>query len=313
MNPDRRKLLRNGLLAAGAAAGLAGGQQLLSRALGETTPADAEAKEPVKESAAPCCSSGPALTHDHQVVFLNSAGQAKSRKEVCDESRLGIKGRKWVMVIDLAKCDGCGHCMEGCEKMHFIPPGRKWLKVLRQKDSQNSAPYFMPQPCFHCDNPPCTKVCPVDATYKRSDGLVLVDNDRCIGCRFCMAACPYSVRVFNWGHPNETPEVQALPYSPESGVPRRVGTVEKCDWCPDMARVGKLPACAAVCPMGVIYFGDQNEDAVTNGLGETVRLTKLLKDNAGYRALEELGTEPRLYYLPPKNRSYPGPAEGAKK
>jgi molybdopterin-containing oxidoreductase family iron-sulfur binding subunit len=203
--------------------------------------------------------------------------------------------------------------MDGCGKMHFLPPDRKWIKVLRMKDSENAAPYFMPQPCFHCDNPPCTKVCPVDATFKRSDGLVLVDNERCIGCRFCMAGCPYSVRVFNWGHPADPPEANSAPYSPEWGFPRRVGTVEKCDWCPEHTKQGKLPACAAVCPMGAIYFGDQNEDAVTNGLGDTVRLAQLLRDNAAYRPMEELGTEPRLYYLPPKSRIYPAPGEGEKR
>lgn len=86
-----------------------------------------------------------------------------------------------------------------------------------------------------------------------------------------------------------------------------MGTVEKCDFCPDMIRQGKMPACVSGCPMNVIYFGDQNEDAVTNASGTTVSLTKLLEDNAGYRHLEELGTEPRVYYLPPKNRKYPAP------
>jgi molybdopterin-containing oxidoreductase family iron-sulfur binding subunit len=213
------------------------------------------------------------------------------------------------MVIDLSKCDGCGKCKEACSRMHFLPPGREWIKVYQMKDAHQTAPYWFPKPCFHCDNPPCTKVCPVDATYKRSDGLVLIDNERCIGCRFCMAACPYSARSFNWGAPSEPPEAAARGYSPEWGFPRRVGTVEKCDFCPDMAAQGKLPGCASGCPMGAVYYGDQNEDAVTNGQGLTVRLSTLLRDNAGYRFLEELGTEPRLYYLPPKNRAFPGPGE----
>jgi molybdopterin-containing oxidoreductase family iron-sulfur binding subunit len=222
-------------------------------------------------------------------------------------ARKGIPGRKFVMVIDLAKCDGCGACQTACSKMHFIPPTRQYIKVLRMQDSEYTAPYFLPQPCFQCDNPPCTKVCPVDATFKRDDGIVLIDNDRCIGCRFCMAACPYGARSFNWEKPNDPPEAAAQPYSPETGLPRRIGTVEKCDFCPDMAAQGKLPACAAACPMGAIYYGDQNEDAVTNFSGETVRLSALLKEKAGYRHMEELGTEPRVYYLPPKNRAFPAP------
>jgi Fe-S-cluster-containing dehydrogenase component len=134
---------------------------------------------------------------------------------------------------------------------------------------------------------------------------VLIDNDRCIGCRFCMAACPYGARSFNWGHPHDPPEAAAEPYSPEQGFPRRIGTVEKCDFCPDMAAQGKLPACASGCPMGAIYYGDENEDAVTNSQGDTQRLSKLLVDRAAYRHLEELGTKPRVFYLPPANRQFP--------
>ena len=191
--------------------------------------------------------------------------------------------------------------------MHYTDSDREWIKVFKMKDSESSAPYFFPKPCYHCDNPPCTKVCPVNATFKRQDGIVLVDNERCIGCRMCMAACPYSTRFFNWSPPVQSAEVAAMTYSPEQSIPRRMGTVEKCDFCPDMIRQGKMPACVTGCPMNVIYFGDQNEDAVTNASGVTLKLSQLLEDNAGYRQLEDLGTEPRVYYLPPKNRRYPIP------
>ncbi len=196
--------------------------------------------------------------------------------------------------------------------MHFVPPEREWIKVFQMRDAHTTTPYWFPKPCFHCDNPPCTKVCPVGATFKREDGIVLIDNERCIGCRFCMAACPYSTRYFNWGRPQDPPDVKAHGYSPERGYPRRIGTVEKCDFCPDMAAQGKLPGCISGCPMQALYFGDQNEDAVTNSKGETVRLSKFLRDNAGYRYLEDLGTEPRVYYLPPKNRIFPAPGEERK-
>lgn len=251
------------------------------------------------------------LTTDGKLAYaeISSVETHSPISLVSPEVRRGIPGRKWVMVFDLAKCDGCGKCNEACSKMHFVPPDRQWIKVLRMKDARTTAPYFFPQPCFHCDNPPCTKVCPVDATFKRQDGIVLIDNQRCIGCRFCMAACPYGARSFNWGRPDTPPEAMAHGYSPEWGFPRRIGTVEKCDFCPDMARQGKLPACATTCPMGVIYYGDQNEDAVTNSKGETERLSRLLRDHAGYRFLEELGTEPRVYYLPAKDRIYPAPGE----
>ena len=221
------------------------------------------------------------------------------------DARKGVPGKRWIMVIDLAKCDGCGACMTACSKMHYIPPTRQWIKVLMMAPEEDGgAPTYFPQPCYHCDNPPCTKVCPVDATFKRDDGAVLIDNDRCIGCRFCMAACPYSARSFNWGAPSDPPEAKERGYSPEWGYPRKRGTVEKCDFCTDMAAKGMLPACTSGCPMGAIYYGDENEDAVTNGNGETVQLSKLLEDGAAYRQMEELGTRPRVWYLPPRNRKY---------
>ena len=243
-------------------------------------------------------------------VFQTDESHLKEYKDVAvtnAEARKGIPGKKFIMVIDEAKCDGCQKCTEACQAMHYTESDREWIKVYKMKDSETTAPYFFPKPCFHCDNPPCTKVCPVNATFKRQDGIVLIDNERCIGCRSCMAACPYSTRFFNWSAPNETAEVANSPYSPEKSLPRRIGTVEKCDFCPDMIRQGKMPACVSGCPMDAIYFGDQNEDAVTNASGVTKRLSQLLEDNAGYRYLEELGTEPRVYYLPAKNRKYPKP------
>ena len=218
------------------------------------------------------------------------------------ESRKGIPGKKFVMVVDLGKCKNARKCIDVCDKHHNLTPDRPYIKVLKMQDNEKSAPYWMPKKCFQCDNPPCVKVCPVGATYKRTDGIVLIDNERCIGCRFCMAACPYSARIFNWGAP---PNVdQNLPYSPETSLPSKVGTVGKCDFCPDMLRNGKLPHCVPACPNGVIYFGDEIDDTVTNG-EETVRLSTLLKDKAGYRYMEELGTKPRVYYLPPVDRLFP--------
>src|SRR5207244_1143098 len=107
--------------------------------------------------------SGPALTADHQLIHAECGNAAHT--PLNPSARVGIPGRRWVMVIDLAKCDGCGQCTVACSKMHFVPPSRQWIKVLRMQESEKTAPYFFPQPCFHCDNPPCTKVCPVDATF----------------------------------------------------------------------------------------------------------------------------------------------------
>jgi len=221
-----------------------------------------------------------------------------------EEERRGIPGKKFVMVIDLAKCKNLKKCQEACNHMHFIHPGQSWIKVLSMQDSDNTAPYWQPTTCMHCDEPPCVKVCPVDATFKRQDGIVSIDSNRCIGCRFCMAACPYSSRVFNWETPEMPQEVAERHYSCETSVPQKIGTVGKCDFCPDMVRKGELPHCITACPNGVFLFGDMNEDTVTNGT-ETFRFSELIKDKGGYRLMEDLGTKPRVYYLPPVNRSFP--------
>ncbi len=221
-----------------------------------------------------------------------------------EEAREGIEGRKFVMVIDLAQCKNLRKCHDACEKMHYLSPEKEWLKVLKMQDNELAEPYWQPTMCFHCDQPPCVKVCPVDATFKRSDGIVLIDNERCIGCRFCMVACPYSARTFDWSEPQIPLEIAEMPYSPETSCPPKKGTVSKCDFCPDKTRKGELPPCVTACPNGVFYFGDENEDAVSNG-SVTVKLSTLLADRAGYRYMEDLGTKPRVYYLPPVNRAFP--------
>ncbi|MDX1628350.1 MAG: 4Fe-4S dicluster domain-containing protein [Fulvivirga sp.] len=220
------------------------------------------------------------------------------------DPRKGIPDRKFVMVIDLSKCKNLKKCQSACNKMHFVTSENSWVKIYSMQDGENTAPYWQPTICMHCDEPPCVKVCPVDATYKRSDGIVLVDNERCIGCRFCMAACPYSTRVFTWEEPDLPPEVEEKEYSPETSVPPKMGTVGKCDFCPDMVKKGELPHCVSACPNGVFYFGDINEDTVTNG-SETIKFSTLIRDRAGYRLMEDFGTKPSVYYLPPSNRIFP--------
>ena len=118
-----------------------------------------------------------------------------------------------------------------------------------------------------------------------------------------MTSCPYSAREFNWGHKPQM-DKKGVPYSPETSIPRSEGTVMKCDFCPDMLRQGKIPHCAQACPNGVIYFGDKNEDIVTNGY-ETFQFSKLIDERGGYRYMEHLGTKPNVYYLPPVEKEYP--------
>ena len=219
----------------------------------------------------------------------------------------GIPNRKFVMVVDLSQCKNALNCVDACNKHHFVTGDNAWLKVHKMQESKDTASYWMPRTWMHCDQPACVTVCPVDATYKRRDGLVLIDNERCIGCRFCMAACPYSTRVFNWSEPNQGDITMNMDGSehvstPEyAGKPSLKGTVDKCDFCPHAIANDELPHCVTACPNGVFYFGDKYEDTVCNG-EVTVRLSKLIEDKAGYRLLEELGTMPSVYYLPPADR-----------
>lgn len=217
--------------------------------------------------------------------------------------------RRWVMVIDLAACDGCKKCTAACQKEHFVPFQQEWIRVLEMGNNPYDR-YTFPLPCQHCEVAPCVKVCPVGATYHDEEGIVLVDHNRCIGCRFCMAACPYGVRSFNWTEPPHSPAEQFIQYSPEYPVPHRKGTVEKCMFCAHRTKMGRLPACVEECAkagMFALYFGDANENLVTNGR-EVVRLTDLLAEGRAFRYKEELGTRPRVYYLLPDRRDRkPGP------
>ncbi len=220
--------------------------------------------------------------------------------------RMGLEGKSWVMVIDLSKCRNARQCMAACQNHHQLRPEQHHMNVLQMQDAEHTAPYYMPKPCQHCDNPPCTKVCPVNATFKRQDGIVLIDNERCIGCRFCIAACPYSARVFNWFEPRDAEKYEGVTYNIEANVPQKKGTISKCLFSADLLREGKLPSCVSACPNSVYWFGDRNEDAVTNGTTkETVSFSQLIRDNGAYTLMEELGTKPRVYYLPPKNRTFP--------
>ena len=181
------------------------------------------------------------------------------------------------MVVDQDLCDGCGKCTEACISEHRVPPAwgepsyhgaQEWIEVFKNEQNDGGEAVFQPTLCMNCQNAPCVKVCPVGATYYNEDGIVLIDNTRCIGCRFCMAACPYSRRYFNWGEPPHSADEVLIQYNPEYPVPHRRGTVEKCHVCAHRVKNGRLPACVEMCKlqgMKALYFGDSNEDVVTNG------------------------------------------------
>jgi molybdopterin-containing oxidoreductase family iron-sulfur binding subunit len=199
------------------------------------------------------------------------------------------------MVVDLRYCDGCESCTLACQERHQLTKDQTWLKVYTMTDAEGGT-FHMPRLCMMCENPPCTYVCPVGATFRNADGVTLVDQNVCIGCRACMAACPYEARYFNWSDPPQAKRLP-MPPTPEFPVPQVKGTVGKCVLCADRLTHGELPGCVAGCPMGVLYVGDLVTDVAVNGLGTTVQLSQFLKANDAVRFKEELGTSPRVYYI----------------
>jgi len=203
--------------------------------------------------------------------------------------------RRWAMVIDLRRCDGCKKCTEACQAKHYLPPEQEWIKVYDLRD-RTGVEFSVPRLCMHCEDAPCVRVCPVAATFVDRNGLVLVDQDKCIGCRLCMAACPYEARYFNWTEPKIAPPLPTTA-TPEFPSPQQQGTVGKCVLCVHNIMQGQLPYCVDACTMDAIYIGDLDADVATNGT-ETVRLSRFLADNNAIRLKEELNTRPRVWYIP---------------
>ncbi len=223
-----------------------------------------------------------------------------------------------MMIIDLRRCDGCQsqdtppRCTEACTLGHFVPEPMQWIEVYEHQlapdaeerdhvhDSVSLATRgtrFVPTPCMQCQNPPCVNVCPVGATWSTPEGVVLIDQNRCIGCRLCMAACPYERRFYTWGKPPIPPEAFFVDLDPEHQVPAQKGVVYKCDFCPEMPRAGRLPFCVQACPQNAIYYGDLEEDLATNG-EDVIQVSEFLAETSAFRLKEELGTRPRVYYVP---------------
>ena len=217
--------------------------------------------------------------------------------------------KKFGLVIDIGACIGCRTCMWACKEENNTPDtiSPLWIEVF-QLDSETDltghpsydelrkgattsytqspqdGKWYMPVACFHCDNAPCVKVCPTGATYKAKDGLVLMDYEKCIGCRLCVVACPYSSRRFNWHKP--------LGYGENINdlVPKRpMGVAEKCTLCVHRTRRGKLPRCVEVCPVQARHFGDLNDP--------NSEISQILKQNMSFRLLEEMNTQPSVRYI----------------
>ena len=212
-------------------------------------------------------------------------------------------GKRWGMVIDVDRClreKGCDKCIKACHARHNVPDignGKDdvkwiWREPLRDALPDQFDPY-LPEPardgtvpvlCNHCGNPPCVRVCPTQATWKRDDGIVMMDWHRCIGCRYCVAACPYGSRSFNWLDPR--PHIAHL--NPDFPTRTR-GVVEKCNFCEERLAKGQLPACVEACDEGAITCGDLEDP------DSPVR--QLLGSRYSLRRRPELGTQPKVYYL----------------
>ncbi len=219
-----------------------------------------------------------------------------------------IKKARFGMVIDLGKCIGCRRCMYACKRENNVsasisPP---YIMVFETEASTGVTGHFpspevlgkgttmyyrklrkdkwyMPVQCNHCDHAPCVEVCPTGASYKDPDGFVLIDYEKCIGCRYCMTACPYNARRFNWWEPEVHHDLNPL-------VPmRRHGVVEKCTFCVHRTRKGRFTRCVEVCPNKARIFGNFNDP--------DSRVAQLIETERNFRLKEGLNTEPRIWYL----------------
>ncbi len=215
-------------------------------------------------------------------------------------SETGGSPHHWVMVIDQARCTGCGYCTNACRAHNDIPEAISWNRVI-SAGKVGDREIFLARPCMHCEHAPCVEVCPVGASYHRADGIVMMDYDKCIGCRYCEVACPYGARAFNWKEYTEPNS--AVPTWGEPEVPRRPrGVVEKCSFCANRVDRGlangltpgkdesATPACVNACPVGARKFGDLNDPES--------EVSQLLANHPSYRLREDLGTAPHVYYLP---------------
>ncbi len=210
--------------------------------------------------------------------------------------------RRWAMVIDLRKCVGCSACTIACVAENKLPPGVVYRPVVDEEIGTypHVTRRFLPRPCMQCDNPPCVPVCPVNATYRRADGIVAINYDQCIGCRYCIVACPYNARTFDAGEhytdgtPDRSP-VEGVP-SFEYGKPWKregdeppVGNARKCHFCLHRLEAGMLPECVTSCIGRATYFGDASDPEAL--------VSELMHRPNAVRLKEELGTKPRVYYL----------------
>ena len=241
---------------------------------------------------------------------LEKQHSAEFGKSVSVGAEPPLEGVVYGYGLDLSRCIGCRRCVYACvkENNQSRDPQIHWIKVLSMKKEEgvnlleSDADYnpekvpeedkfYMPVACQQCRQPACVKACPVKATWQEPDGIVVIDYNWCVGCRCCMAACPYGARHFNWAAPN-VPKDELNPQTHYLGNrPRMRGVVEKCTWCIQRVRQkdGRYPACVEVCPVGARKFG--------NLLDENSEICHILREKRVFILKEEVNTQPKFYYF----------------
>ena len=243
---------------------------------------------------------------------LEQEYQKKYDKNIEVTANKALPGVSFGYGLDLSRCIGCRRCVYACvdENNHSRTPQIHWITVLRFKkgdkwvnDLENADKYYnpskvpeegafyMPTQCMQCERPPCVKSCPTKATWKEDDGIVVVDYNWCIGCRYCMAACPYGARHFNWAAPNIPKDEINTKTHYLGNRPRYVGVVEKCTFCIQRVRnePGRYTACVEVCPVGARKFG--------NLLDPESEIRYLMEHKRIFRLKEDLNTQPKFFYF----------------
>ena len=245
---------------------------------------------------------------DRRLTNMRSEYEQRFGRQVSLSALPPLPGVEFGYALDLSRCIGCRRCVYACvkENNQSRDPQIQWIRVLEMEkergiDFEAANPYYnpdtvpdpdhfyLPVACQQCRNPQCTKVCPVGATWQEPDGIVVIDYDWCIGCRCCMAACPYGARHFNWAEPEVPADELNTNLHIIGNRPRPRGVVEKCTFCIQRVRAGRYPACVEICPVGARKFG--------NLLDPDSEIARILREKRVFVLKSELKTEPRFYYF----------------
>jgi molybdopterin-containing oxidoreductase family iron-sulfur binding subunit len=240
------------------------------------------------------------------ILRLERLAKLKRGEDVAIKATPAQEGVLFGYAFNISKCQGYRNCVQACIEENNLDraSATQYIRIFELESGEidlergdatfeHEVPadghFYLGTQCFQCANPPCVPVCPVRATWQEPDGITVVDYDWCIGCRYCMAACPYWARRFNWTDP-VVPAEELNPTQHYLGNrARKRGVVEKCTFCIQRSREGRLPACAEACPTGARVFG--------NLLDPDSEIRWVLEHKQVFRLKEELGTEPRFWYF----------------